>query len=144
MAKVEIGKWEIEEEELDRQHVQAKRRGNQQRKTEAQAQSVQDNRQINELVVKLKSGITFLLPVPLLQDLAEATPEEIAQVQLGPRGASLYWENLDVHFGLTELIGGTFGTRMWMAQLGQTKDQTNPGPTNGKQRYQSAKPILEK
>lgn len=143
MAKVQIGKWEIEEETLNQQHVQAERRGNQQRKIEAQAYSTWYNRQTNEIVVKLKNGITFLVPAPLLQDLAEATPEEIAQVQLGPRGASIYWDNLNVHFGLSELIGGFFGTRTWMAQLEQVKEQENPLQTNGKQSYQVAKPILE-
>lgn len=52
MAKVQIGKWEFEEETLDQQHVQAKRRGNNQTKMEAQAQNVHYDRQTNEIVIK--------------------------------------------------------------------------------------------
>jgi hypothetical protein len=72
--------------------------------------------------VDLKNGITFLLPCALVQGLAEAGPEEIAQVRLGPRGASLHWEKLNVDFSLAGLMAGDFGTQAWMDELHQRQE----------------------
>ncbi|MBI4530524.1 MAG: hypothetical protein HY709_03290, partial [Candidatus Latescibacteria bacterium] len=86
MAKVKIGTWEIEEKELERQHREARKRGLEKVQTEPQAQAVSYDRSTNRLIIDLKNGTTFLLPCALVQGLAEAAPEEIAHVRLGPRG----------------------------------------------------------
>jgi hypothetical protein len=119
MVKAKIGKWEIEEKELERQHQEAKKRGMEKVQTEPQAQAVSYDRSTHRLIIDLKNGTTFLLPCVLVQGLAEAAPGEIAQVKLGPRGASLHWENLDVDLSLAGLIAGIFGTRAWMAEIGR-------------------------
>ena len=119
MAKVKIGAWEIDEEELEQQHQEARRRGERQATAEPQAQSVSYDRQTGQLVVELSNGVTFLVPTNLLQGLVGAGPEDLAQVLLGPRGASLHWEKLGVDFSLAGLIAGIFGTRAWMAELGR-------------------------
>ena len=93
----------------------------------------------NQLVIELKNGVTVLLPRHLLQGLGEAAPEAIAGVQLGLRGASLHWEMLDVSFSLAGLLGGIFGTRAWMQEMGRLGGATRSAAkaaaarANGKQ-----------
>ena len=119
MAKVKIGKWEIEEDELDQQHLVAQRRGEAQRQTEPQAQQVTYDRAKEQLVVELKNGVILLLPRHLIQGLQDATAEQIAALQVGPRGASLHWESLGLSFSLAGLMAGIFGTQAWMQELGR-------------------------
>lgn len=120
MAKVQIGKWELEEEELDRQHQEAKQRGAEIMDSEPQASNVSYEHKSNRLVIELKNGVVLLLPCTLLQGLAEANPEDIAQVRLGPRGASLHWGNIGLDFSIAGLMAGLFGTRTWMAEIGRS------------------------
>lgn len=119
MATVKIGQWEIEEEELDRQHLEAQEHGQEQLQTEPQARSVTYDPQKAQLVIELKSGVTVLLPTHLLQGLTGASPAALADVHLGPRGASFHWETLGVSFSLAGLLAGVFGTRAWMQEMGR-------------------------
>lgn len=120
MAKVKIGQWEIEEEELEQQHQDAVQQGAKKAQNEPQAQTATYDATTNRLVIELKNGVIFQLPCPLIQGLGNASPEAIAQVRLGPRGASLHWENLALDFSLAGLLAGIFGTQVWMAELGRT------------------------
>ncbi len=119
MAKVKIGKWEIEEETLEEQHLAAQADGERQLETEALARHVSYNAESDQLVIELQSGVTLLLPTHLLQGVGGAKPEQIADIQLGPRGASLHWESLAVSFGLAALLAGIFGTERWMQEMGR-------------------------
>jgi Protein of unknown function (DUF2442) len=119
MAKVKIGPWEIEEDELDRQHLEAQQRGQEQLQTEPQVRSISYDQPKKQFMIALKSGVIVLLPAHLLQGLDRATPEALADVQLGPRGASLHWETLGVSFSLAGLLAGVFGTRAWMQEMGR-------------------------
>ena len=119
MAKVKIGAWDIEEEELERQHKAAKRRGKETALNEAQAKTAYYDASTERLVIELKNGIIFQLPRSLVQGLSDAPSEELARVRLGPRGASLHWDTLDVDLSISGLLMGVFGTRTWMAALGQ-------------------------
>ncbi len=119
MAKVKLGKWEVEEEELLREIEEATRRGEEAMKTEIQASSVRYDQSSGRLVLELKNGATFLVPCDLIQGLHGAEPELIAKARLGPRGASLHWAKLDVDFSVGGLLEGRFGTKKWMEQLPQ-------------------------
>ena len=147
MAKVTIGKWEIEEAELEQQHLAARERGQKQLETEAQARRVTYDHLRDQLVIELKNGITVLLPTHLLQEMGGAAPEAIAGVQLGPRGASLHWETLDVSFSLAGLLAGIFGTRAWMQEMGRLGGGTKSAAkaaaarSNGKQGGRPASPL---
>ena len=147
MAKVTIGKWEVEEAELDQQHLAAREGGQKQIATEAQARRVTYDQHKDQLVIELKNGVTVLLPRHLLQGLGEVAPEAIAGGRLGPRGASLHWEMLDVSFSLTGLLAGIFGTRAWMQEMGRlgggTKSAAKAAASrvNGKQGGRPAKAI---
>src|SRR2546430_14362935 len=85
MAKVRIGKFEVDEAELERQHRKAVRLGNEALKTEPQARRATYDRDSNRLVIELKNGVMFIIPCHLLQGLRRAHRDEIAEVELMPR-----------------------------------------------------------
>lgn len=149
MAKAKIGKWEIEEAELEQQHLAARQQGEAHLQTELQAQQVTYDRAKEQLVVELKSGIIILLPRHLLQGLQDATAEQIAALQVGPRGASLHWENLGLSFSLTGLIAGIFGSQAWMQELGRRGGQATStakataARLNGKKGGRPAKIVVQ-
>jgi hypothetical protein len=119
MAKVKLGKFEVEEPELERQHEAAVQRGKERMATEPQASAVKYDRQSNRLVIDLKNGTTFIVPCDLVQGLRGVAPDDIAEVELLPRGAALHWEKLDVDISLAGLMFGIFGTKAWMAEIGR-------------------------
>lgn len=81
------------------------------------AKSARYDRRTNRVVVKLRSGASFVFPPELAQGLAGASPDELAHVEVTPSGAGLRWPNLDVDHSLPQLLAGVFGTRTWMDAL---------------------------
>lgn len=120
---IKAGKWTITEEEFERQYAEATRSGKEALKTEIQAREVRYDQPTNRLVIELKNGATHIIPCELVQGLREAAPQDIAAVELGPRGASLHWEKLDQDFTVGGLVRGIFGTKKWMEQLKRTRDK---------------------
>lgn len=117
MAKVKMGKWEYTERELETMFDEATVRGRLASKVEPQAKSTHYDRATNRIVVELKNGATFIFPCELAQGLSRASADDLALVELGPRGASLHWEKLDVDFSIVGLISGVFGNKLWMTKL---------------------------
>ena len=73
----------------------------------------------NRLVVGLSSGVIIMVPVHLLEGLAEARAEDLAEIEISPAGLGLHWPRLDADVYVPALMQGVFGTRRWMAaQLG--------------------------
>ncbi|MGH9769264.1 MAG: DUF2442 domain-containing protein [Blastocatellia bacterium] len=120
MAKtIKAGKWSYTEEEFERMFEEADRRGKESLKHEIQARAASYDRASDRLVIDLKNGATFIVPCDLIQGLRGANPDDIAEVELGPRGASLHWEKLDQDFTVGGLVRGVFGTKAWMKELGR-------------------------
>lgn len=72
------------------------------------------------VLVDLANGCLFAFPARLVQDLADATADELRVIELGPHGLGLYWPALDADIWLPALVSGVFGTRRWMAgELGR-------------------------
>ena len=119
MAKVQIGVWEVDEDELDRRHEEAVRRGTRQAALEPHAQNARYDAEAHALIIELTNGVTVATPIHLLQGLAGAPAQALSAVVLGPRGASLHWEELGLDFSVAGLLTGVFGTRAWMAEAGR-------------------------
>lgn len=119
MARVKLGKFEVEESELEHQHKEAVRRGKERMATEPQASTVAYDRESNRLIIDLKNGTTFIVPCDLIQGLRGVAPDDIAEVKLLPRGAALHWDKLNVDISLAGLMVGIFGTNAWMAEIGR-------------------------
>lgn len=131
MNKAKFGEWEYSEEELRKQFTRATKVGEKAMREEPQARSAHYDRNSNRIIIDLKNGATFIVPCELVQGLADASPQDIAEVELGPRGASLHWEKLDVDFSLEGLMTGRFGTKSWMSRKQRSGRATSIRRNNG-------------
>ena len=60
-------------------------------------------------------------PVELIEGLAGAAPDDLADIEVTPAGLGLHWPKLDADVYVPALMQGVFGSRRWMAaQLGAT------------------------
>jgi len=69
------------------------------------------------IVVDLTNGCTFAFPARRVEELAEASEAEIAEVELAGAGLALHWPSRDADLSLSGLMAGVFGTRSWMTEL---------------------------
>jgi Protein of unknown function (DUF2442) len=71
------------------------------------------------IIVRLNTGLELAFPPSLMEGLAGASPEELADVEISPAGLGLHWPKLDADVYIPALLHGIFGSRHWMAaQLG--------------------------
>ena len=96
------------------EYAAAARRGEIDMLTRPRARAVRYDRSGDRIVVDLVNGTTFAFPPGLLQGFGQATPEQIAQVELLGAGFGLHWEALDADFTLEGLMAGRFGTARYM------------------------------
>ena len=77
-----------------------------------------DSRQ-NRLVVDLNTGVTIMVPVHLIEELADATADSLGEIEISPAGTALHWPRLDADVYVPSLMQGIYDTKRWMAaQLG--------------------------
>lgn len=72
-----------------------------------------------KITINLTNGATFSFPSALAQGLANASPEDLAEVEITPSGEGLHWEKLDADLSIPCLMAGIFGTERWMAEIGK-------------------------
>jgi Protein of unknown function (DUF2442) len=73
----------------------------------------------SRIVVHLNTGLELAFPPSLMEGLAGASPEELADVEISSAGLGLHWPKLDADVYIPGLLRGIFGSRRWMAaQLG--------------------------
>ena len=68
--------------------------------------------------VELDNGCAFEFPVAYAQELANAKPADLRQVEVTAAGLGLYWPTLDADLYIPNVFKGVLGTREWMAQIG--------------------------
>ena len=67
----------------------------------------------------LNTGVTIMVPVHLIEELSDATADELGEIEISPAGIALHWPRLDADVYVPSLIQGIYGTKRWMAtQLG--------------------------
>ena len=148
MAKLKDGKWEYDEDELDRQLAEATKRGEKARLTQPHARSVEYDRDSGRIVLNLEDEKTFIFPVDCVEGLVGASTEDIADVAVVGDGTALRWNTLDIDLGVPELVEDIFGTRRWMARLGQqggrviSDRKTLAARENGKKGGRPPSPVL--
>lgn len=90
-------------------------RGRNAQETEPRALAARYDAKTGRIIVDLANGATFAFPPRLAEGLADARPEDLAEVEILGRGQGLHWEKLDVDFSVPGLVSGLFGTARWMA-----------------------------
>lgn len=119
MAKVKLGKFEVDQADLDRQIAAATERGNEELRRQPLATRVRYDRRTKRLVLTLNNGAHLEIPVGRLQGLAAATDAELAKVHILGPGTAVEWTTLDQQFSVGGLLADVFGTRTWMAKRGR-------------------------
>jgi hypothetical protein len=102
-------------EPTDAELEAAAERGRVAQQSEPRALSARYDAKAERIVVELTSGATFAFPPTLVQGLAGATPEQLADIQLSPIGYGLHWPQLDEDYSVPGLMNGLFGTAKWLA-----------------------------
>lgn len=93
---------------------------------EPRAQTARYDANSHRLIIELRSGVTVMVPCSLIQGLSDASPDDIARVKIMARGEDLHWPTLDVQMSVPRLMAGIFGTRKWMAEIGQRGERVKP------------------
>jgi Protein of unknown function (DUF2442) len=73
----------------------------------------------DRIFIELNTEIIMGFPSQRLQGLEDATPRQLAEVEITPSGYGLHWESLDIDLGVPELVAGLFGSKAWMSELGR-------------------------
>ena len=77
------------------------------------------DRRRSRVVVALDTGVEMTFPARLAEGLADASPDNLAQIEISPSGLGLHWPRLDADLYVPALLQGVFGSKSWMArQLG--------------------------
>lgn len=71
----------------------------------------------NRLIVSLHNGVELTVPVHLIQDLANAAPGQLSNIEVTPSGLGLHWPDIDADVYVPGILAGTFGTKAWMASV---------------------------
>lgn len=83
------------------------------------ALSARYDRRRRRVVVRLNTGIEVAFPATLAEGLSGASPEDLAEIEVGPSGLGLHWPRLDADLYVPALLRGVLGSRSWMAaQIG--------------------------
>lgn len=71
------------------------------------------------LIVSIHNGVELAIPVRLVEELSDADPADLSEIEITPSGLGLHWPRLDADVYVPGLLSGAFGSRQWMAaQLG--------------------------
>jgi len=100
----------------DRQLAAAEARGRDMLKTELRAAAAHYDRASGRVVIDLTNGCTYAFPAKLVQDLQDASDDDLAAVEVDGLGFNLHWPALDVDLLTPALVSGLFGTRAWMTR----------------------------
>jgi hypothetical protein len=83
--------------------------------TEPRAAAARYDRKSGRVIIDLTNGATFAFPVRLAERLADASPDDLAEIEISGRGFGLHWAKLDIDYSVPGLVAGVFGTARWMA-----------------------------
>ncbi len=100
----------------DEEFAAAEAHGKAMLETEPRAVSAKYDRQSGRVTIELVNGCTYMFPTALVQDLAEASPEDLETIQVDGVGFNLHWPKLDADLYVPALVSGVFGTRAWMCK----------------------------
>lgn len=100
----------------DAQIDAANERGRIVHETEPHARAARYDRATGQLIIELTNGAVYSLPARHLQGFADATDDQIADLDIGS-GYGLHWDKLDADFTVGGLLAGRFGNASHMTEL---------------------------
>jgi hypothetical protein len=109
----------------------ATRRATARRANEPIATAVRYDRRRDRVVVSLDTGAELAFPPRIAQGLEDATPADLAEVEITPSGFGIHFPRLDADLYLPALLQRVFGSKAWMA--------TQMGAAGGRARTEAKK-----
>ncbi|WP_420608255.1 DUF2442 domain-containing protein [Novosphingopyxis sp.] len=83
------------------------------------AVSARYDRHRKRVIVALDTGVEVTFPSQLAEGLSDASPDDLADIEVSPAGLGLHWPKLDADLYVPALLQGVLGSKTWMArQLG--------------------------
>lgn len=113
-------------DDFDAMFEAAVRRGEERRKTAPFAASVEYRPREKEYFIRLASGESFGIPTARIPELDQASPTELADVDLLAQGDGIRWESLDLDISTLTLVNRAFGEMIRRAigqQAGSSKSR---------------------
>jgi hypothetical protein len=83
--------------------------------TQPRAAAARYDAKSGRVIIDLTNGATFAFPVRLAEGLGDASPGDLADIEVSPTGFGLHWPKLDLDYTVPGLVSGIFGTARWMA-----------------------------
>lgn len=81
--------------------------------------SARYDRRRGRVIVAIHTGVEMTFPTRLVEGLANAPDDKLADIEISPAGLGLHWPQLDADLYVPALLQGVFGSKRWMAsQLG--------------------------
>lgn len=108
----------------DAQIDAAEARGRELLASEPRAASAHYDRASGRIVVDLTNGCTFAFPARRIQELEDASEDEIAAVEIAGVGFGLHWNARDADLTVRGLMNGVFGSKAWMSELARHAGQS--------------------
>ncbi len=108
----------------DTELKRAEARGKTMLATELRAAAARYDRTTGRVVIELTNGCSYAFPAALVQDLQNASADELAAVRVDGHGFNLNFPALDVDLYVPALVSGIFGTRAWMVRRTGTHRRT--------------------
>jgi hypothetical protein len=74
------------------------------------------DRNSGRIVASLHNGVDVAFLPARSEGLAQAAPDDLAEIEISPSGLALHWPRLDADVYLPAVLQGVFGSKRWMAQ----------------------------
>ena len=101
--------------ELNNEFEEANERAHSLQSVEPRAVEARYDRRIGRVVVRLSTGLEIAFAPRDAQGLEQATPADLAAIEISPSGFGLSFPKLDADLYLPALLEGFLGSRKWMA-----------------------------
>lgn len=98
----------------DAEFAAAERRGKALLETEPRATAARYDRRTGRVRLELANGCTYQFPTAIVEELADAAPDDLATIEVDGMGFNLHWPKLGADLYVPALVAGVFGTRAWM------------------------------
>ena len=103
------------------------------------AVSAHYDRRTGRVMMELTSGFIFGFPTAFIPALANATPAQLAAVELSAGGGGLHWEELDADLSVPGLLLSSMGRAQKLTELARLAGQATSSAKAAASRANGAK-----
>ena len=109
----------------EQEHDAATERGQQMLRDLPRATAVHFEPANRQITIALNRGFSIAFSPERSQDLANATPEQLGEVEISHPGFSIYFPRLDADLWVPSLVQGRFGNDHWESEWAAAHQHPN-------------------